>query len=127
MILNTFCLTRRLKCCSSKTPQLLHKFTLHLHICSCQYMVISECVPTLLLPSTLLSLACWLLGLLGTRDLHCFNFHQTQQLLSWRLGWKEVLLLLALAGPASNLKDALLHSSLGCYMPSTSLYVADCI
>ena len=38
------------------------------------------------------------------------------QLPRWRLGWKEMLQRLALAGPAGDLKNALLRRRLGCHV-----------
>ena len=70
--------------------------------CVCVY-VVSECLKTRQLPSsTSLSPACW---------------PGPGQLEPWLEGH---LLLLALAGPAGNLKDALLHSGLGCYVAAVS-------
>ena len=51
-------------------------------------------------------------GILGKGDLS----RQPWQLSTWRLGWKDMLLLLALVGPAGDLENALLCSCLQWYV-----------
>ena len=73
---------------------------MYVFVCVCVHLV-SECVPTrpLLLPRRF-----WPAS------------RSPSQLLWWRLGCKDMLLLLALAGPAGDLNNALLRHRLGCYV-----------
>ena len=99
-------LHRRSTCCCSGTHLLLDYFTLHSRACPyiCIHWV-SECVPTRRVLSTSPSLAACVLG--GGERRTC----------AARLGSCSGL---ALAGPAGDLKNALLYHCLACY-------VADCV
>ena len=76
--------------------------------------VVSECAPTCrtcpVYPTVLRRLA----GGAGKERFYCF--HLRWQLSLWSLGWKDMLLPLALAGPAGDLKNALLRRRLGWYV-----------
>ena len=64
-----------------------------------------------------LSVSDWLAGgWLGKRDLGGCFYHPPWQLLGWRPGSEGLLLRLALAGPAGDLKNALLRRCLGFYV-----------
>ena len=81
--------------------------------------VVSEFAQTGRLPPTSPSLAGWPGGVQGKRDLHGCFYHFILAAARVEALLEGLLLPLALAGPAGDLKNALLWRRLGCY-------VADC-
>ena len=110
--------TRSTYCCSG-TPPLLDCITLHSRACACLYMsdirmcANSTCSFYRVVPPAGPG------GWRGMMDRGRGPARPPWQPLRWRLGWnfwKDMLLPLALAGPAGDLENAVLRRRPGCYI-----------
>ena len=105
---------RRSTYCCIGTPPLLDYNTLYSRACACLLICAlrmdsnSTCLFYLAVSGR------FALGLRGERDRRRLPW----QLLRWILRWKDMLLRLALAGPAGNVQNALVRSCLGCFLPN---------